>query len=826
MTNKELIERLSIIPTLVNSAPGDKERLVEDAINDMIKTHFRGIVLSNPFKCDGYFEFADSYDPTKNGRVLIEYKYDEKMENPVKRAGVILQEICYMKKMEDSGKILPNIVVAADINEVFVLHSNPLLKYLDEDIDWTVAPSEAKDKYPDLVNKIAMDPDINPFVWNMNDPGFDFKAVAEQIRTQNATIPRKCRITEHNIEGLFKFFEKKVLNEKKISSMNTKEKVSVFIGCLIDKKNHYLSTKKINTLHTPNGDVPIFTTQFNTFFSNYADTYAKNEKKKFTEIADRLIEDTERRKSGDFWTPTIFVDYTYEMIAKVLGENWREEYVVWDCCCGTKNLTRDYHFKELYCSTLFQSELDMAKKYNPEATTFQFDFLNDDFEKLPEGLKEAFRKKKKIIFLINPPYGTGCNWDETSKTGINATKIRELMHKEKQGAGAENLQHQFMYKICKLADEFGLDDCAIGLFSKPIYLTGAKQKEFLKFYCDHFDFKDGIMFSAKHFSDTSPAWGITFGIWERGKTKDIHNFNFKCVDTDDKGVIVECGQKNLYNVWHSGKMSDWYKSSIKGMKTHDAPQLSSGVKVKQKGRGKLIDGALGYYTSVANNVCSNAENVFLLSSCASMGNGSSILPSNFLHVCSAFAARKLISGNWINDKDEYLVPDETDPKFHQFELDAVIYSLFHSSSQQASLHDIEYKGKTWNIPNHFFWMSREEIMNLAKENGNEDVYNDAYSSEDRFMYKFIQEHINEFSPEAKAVLDKASELLRKTFIWRPHYHLDHEDNQVNNWDCGYYQLKPIWKDYMKKNFDEFRDLYKNLSDKLHPMVYELGFLKK
>ncbi len=67
-----------------------------------------------------------------------------------------------------------------------------------------------------------------------------------------------------------------------------------------------------------------------------------------TAIADRLIEDYDRRMKGDFWTPTLFVDYAHKMMEGVLGEDWKDRYVVWDNCWGTGNLTRDYHFKELY----------------------------------------------------------------------------------------------------------------------------------------------------------------------------------------------------------------------------------------------------------------------------------------------------------------------------------------------------------------------------------------------------------------------------------------------------------------------------------------------
>ena len=130
----------------------------------------------------------------------------------------------------------------------------------------------------------------------------------------------------------------------------------------------------------------------------------------------------DRRNNGMFYTPTIWVDYAHKMITEQLGDNWKDEYVVWDNCCGSKNLTRDYRFKELYCSTLFESELEIGKRYNPEATSFQFDFLNDELEKLPKGLIEAFEQNKKIVFLLNPPYATVTNKDNSGASN-KAIKI-------------------------------------------------------------------------------------------------------------------------------------------------------------------------------------------------------------------------------------------------------------------------------------------------------------------------------------------------------------------------------------------------------------------
>lgn len=42
---------------------------------------------------------------------------------------------------------------------------------------------------------------------------------------------------------------------------------------------------------------------------------------------------------------------------------------------------------------------------------------------------------------------------------------------------------------------------------------------------------------------------------------------------------------------------------------------------------------------------------------------------------------------------------------------------------------------------------------------------------------------------------------------------------------GLLSTKSDLEEYMKDDFEEFKLLYKKLSDKIRPMVYELGFLK-
>lgn len=158
----------------------------------------------------------------------------------------------------------------------------------------------------------------------------------------------------------------------------------------------------------------------------------------------KIVNKTEHEiRTGDFKTPEIWAIEAIKMIEDVFGSDCREKYIFWDNCCGECNLTRYWEFKELYASTLQQSDIDTANQmgYNKDSVKFQYDFLNDgivdgkidvagDF-KLPLGLRDAILSGKEIIVFINPPYGTaneaGAKGD--NKSGISLTKTNQLLQR-------------------------------------------------------------------------------------------------------------------------------------------------------------------------------------------------------------------------------------------------------------------------------------------------------------------------------------------------------------------------------------------------------------
>ena len=800
-----------------------EERQVEDIYNKGIKTYFSDAEITYPFKCDG---FVDTKDGNKILRLIIEYKYDEDLTSKTGRAKVLIQVVHYLKKFEENGEILPNVCLVGDVNECFVLHTNPLLKYLDADCDWSIAPSKAYGADVDTMLTIAEDDEINPFVFCV-DENFSFKAVADKIRDLIHDINRYVRVTEHNIATIYNYFLTKVI--KKTKSINANDTVAVFIGVITEKENYYKHPHKKGVIVTPIGEIKVNDDAYKAFIQYFERSYTPQEKNRFSEISDRLIEDTNRRNKGEFYTPTMFVDHAHDMMSRELGMDWKEEYVVWDASCGSKNLTRDYKFKELYCSTLEQAELEIGKRYNPEATSFQFDFLNDSLDKLPQGLLNAFKENKPIVFLNNPPYATAneMGTNSKSKKGVAKTTINEKMLNDGIGACSQNLYAQFLYRIDMIKRRFNLTKCYIALYSPTLYLSGTSWKNFRKVFLNDFKFIDAFTFKASYFADVADHWGIAFSIWENGETIDKNNFVHKLVDEID-GELINVGTKDIYNL--DGRMTAtvWAKEQIKKLKTFDEPNLSSGIKVRPSNsdtRGTNFIGNIGYFLNAGNNVDKNVQSVALFTSAYGNGHGHGINADNFERVVTLFSARRLVSCNWQNWADEYIAPNTEHEKWSEFVADSVVYSLFESKSNQSSLRNVEYKGKQWNIKNEFFWMPTAKMQELANNNRYDEMYQDAQGAYDRFVCKWLNDHKREISPEAQAVLDYATTLVEQSMKYRNVFNEDNENYQIMNFDCGWYQIKGMLMEYMPNELKQFNDLHKKLAEKMRPLVYEVGFLK-
>jgi hypothetical protein len=298
-----------------------------------------------------------------------------------------------------------------------------------------------------------------------------------------------------------------------------------------------------------------------------------------------------------------------------------------------------------------------------------------------------------------------------------------------------------------------------------------------------------------------------------------------------EGKPVLLGFKEFKPV--GSQASKWVRVETKGIKTIDVPQTTDGIKIADGLKPpycSMIPGAMGFFANDSNSPYKNAQSVAIFTLGWTHGHGLSIIPENFMKVCSLFAARKVIKSNWINQKDEYSAPNTEMGGYEQFNNDAAVFSLFNSSSNQSSLRNIQYKGETHQIENQFFFMSIDEMKRLANKSDFREMVSDIkQNGGERYVYKLLEEL--ELSDDARDVLESARDLVRTTMDQRKKFHLLFPKLHLNAWDAGYLQLKKLWQDktvWNSKNapgFNEFREKYLKFEVRMRQGVYEFGFLQ-
>lgn len=802
---------------------------------------------------------------------LLECKLDQDFSDKVFRAKVILQVICYLKQIQLQEGRMPDITLIGSKKNCFLLRSNLVEKYVARDIKNYTAASTADMYNHDIVAELMQDEDLTAscFIHTI-DNDFSMGTIVKDIYTYISGNDTNRKLSDAEIAKAFDIFTMQVL--QKASKINPRDQVKYFLSILLNPDTVYMHPKKANTLIIGDDSVSVNADNYASFKEQYGmeKTYTLEEQRNFTAQADRLIEEADRRRRGDFYTPTLWVDEAHKLISKNLGSNWRNEYMVWDCAWGTGNLTRDYKFKDLYCSTLVESDLTLGAKYNVDAVKFQYDFLNDDVEKFEElarikelkggitlddilaldlklyreapSLINGLLSGKKLLFFINPPYGTAntltgiATQSKEYKNGVARTTCNILMKQQGIGVAAQQLYAQFIWRMNQIKRALGISvDFAI--FAPALYITGGSFKKFRHEILSCYKNSAGFVFKASDFADVNGNWGITFSLWLGNNEKaDVVSCDMQVALASGKGVKY-VGQKRFYNLDKVCACADWCKTDEELVLLPDfVPLTSALVWLEENKCGSFARGSLGYYYNVSNIVDNNSQLVFMLSSANANGHGYQVMPDNFRRVCVTFTARRLITGeyaNWINWQDEYMIPNTAHPEYARFEADALVFSLFDSKSNQSSMRNIPYNGKTWDIKNEFFWLSRAEMLELAQGKLNPaDINNDIerdimmFGEDERFMYKQLQEA--PLSLWGRAVLDKATDLLKKSFKYRQAIACLHPEYHLNTWDMGYYQLNKMIKEIpeLQTEWKEFRDLFKEFADGLRPLVYELGFLYK
>lgn len=796
----------------------------EKDIERVYKNEFKkilGIEIYSPNNTDGIIEIDRENDTVKS---ILEFKINKKFEeNRNQQLSCILQALYYIKTMELSGKQLPSSIIIGDENEIFIIPTNVVIDVLqNEKIDWSESASTAYLRHPEYLTELENIP--NSYIYKI-DEDFNLFSICEKIFEIHENNIIKTKIIPQNLHSVYSEY-RKVLEKK--NKLNTNELVHLFINIVLNDEEVYPNPKR--------DEITIAGTAYKAdkkLFESLENKYSKDftpvEKETMLAMTDVLLEDESRRENGEFYTPFNRVVEAHNLLCKTFGIDWKEKYVVWDCAWGLGNLTRDYKFSELYCSTLHECDIKTSDSLgiNLEAEKFQFDFLNDPYEKIPEKLREHLEGTtgKQIIFLINPPYGAAAtNNEKDSKyskiSSGNSKTITSLDMKLSDFGGTRNLYTQFLYRIfCFNSD----NHINLGLFSPASILSGNELKKFRSNFFSKFEYTAGFAFPSGEFDGTSSErwWPVLFSIFKSGNGKRVTNFTVSFNETI----------RNIYNLDDQPGLSNLIKNSDKPVKF---PKFTSFNKVKHTNWGSGIpESSFGFGTlsTNANNINESSTAVSILNGGITRNIGKNFINrDNLLDCCVIFCARKSVLPTWINHSDEYKFPNVENPLFEQFKIDSLIYSLFHSNSGQVSLRNLSYDEKQWNIKNEFFWVPKENLMKLSNEYKFDKMYSDIRSDSDRHVSNLLfSTEVNLYSKisgDARSIIDASIKLLENSFELRKSLNAEFPDLQLFCWDAGYAQLKNLWKIYSKEQFQEFRQKYKEFEFRMSELVYELGILER
>lgn len=197
---------------------------------------------------------------------------------------------------------------------------------------------------------------------------------------------------------------------------------------------------------------------------------------------------------------------------------------MWDCCGGTANLVVGLTNKyRVWVSTLDQADVDVIHQRIKlganilDSHVFQFDFLNDSFDKLPHGLKEIIddtEKRRRLVIYINPPYAEAGDIRQRSGTGKNKRDVSVVhatynRYLEKIGIAGCELFAQFFMRI---HDE--IPGCVLAEFSKLKHLQSPNFKAFRQAF--HGTLEKCFIVPADTFDNVKGDFPIGFCVWRLG----------------------------------------------------------------------------------------------------------------------------------------------------------------------------------------------------------------------------------------------------------------------------------------------------------------------
>ncbi|WP_120844126.1 hypothetical protein [Helicobacter pylori] len=596
-------------------------------------------------------------------------------------------------------------------------------------------------------------------------------------------------------------------NETILESLNT-----------ILKVNHYKFNKKLNNFGAFNFDETSFNDKQKAH-QTFWNIYERPPKREFwdyiIERRDLLVSNDIRERKGAFFTPKIWVEKSQEYLAKILGQDYQDEYIIWDCAGGTGNLLSGLINKaNLYLSTLDKSDVSIVKERIKngakllENHVFQFDFLNDDFksDKMPKSLQEILNdkeKRKKLIIYINPPYAEAGNKAKMSGTGEHKAKVARNnkvyeTYKDLLGRGANEVFAQFFMRIYK-----ELNGVILASFSKLKNLQGSNFKKFREVF--KAEFKGGFMVPADTFDNVKGQFPIGFLVWDTATPplKPTNAINLEVFDS--LGEFL--GYKTFKPIVDKVKsINEWFKiykdeQDYLGILVYDAPDFShqnTNYLQNHKGTSHL------HYEKLTS--------------------------TNLLIGAIYFSIRHCIKATWQNDRDQFYAPyDDAFQDDSEFKNNCLTFMLFHTQNRIT----------TTQGTNHFIPFSETEVN--AKERYSSHALLDFLKGGikekgDRLFLNAKKENKPlEFSLCASRVFNAGKKIYR-------YYHTQDFTNRLYNANASLYDIKEFFQgrnvqgklnlpakakdEYYKQFYANLQDALKDLAKEIQPKVYEYGFLRE
>ncbi|MEP5728146.1 MAG: hypothetical protein ABJL67_02110 [Sulfitobacter sp.] len=751
----------------------------------------------------------------------------EAKEAPTPPLLMFAQLLVYVRAARKRGEPIPGFLCVMDREKAALMateHALPLLA--DKTIVWPKSGSAA-DKV--LAAKIAPTIETHFVLYEIKDYEAEFIKATKDAVSEGRII--RTPITPDNLRQVFDKWVAMVGVELGVER-EADYAVLFFADIMHDGRDEAMRNLPARLLFS--GNKPVFIIGADQYelasergYRNFWNIYHRPPEKEYRNYLlarrESLLPMDEQKFKGAFYTPLHIVDKAYDQLTATLGANWQKKYIIWDMCAGVGNLEAKHsNLRNVYMSTLDQEDVTIMRS-NPAfagAEIFQYDYLNDDLDdfgqvdyalsgKLPMALRQAIadareRRKgaKPILVLINPPYaesGAGIAKGDQNKIGVEKTRINGWMREMNLGYASKELFTQFLVRI-----QYELPKATLAMFSTLKYVNAPNFEAFRTFW--KAKYLDGFVVHNRAFDSLTGSFPISFLIWNQKLKLPLTKIQTTVLDRnglliDEKSYEVRPNSA-LLNVWMA-------KTSARG---GPALPLSNALTVSSNPRPKKqYVGAVGYFYASNNDMQHAGQETLIASSIFTGGNGGGIwlTDANLWQAAIVFSVRLLAVHSWMNHNDQFLQSQQ--PLTDEFKSDCLIWMLFAGKNLTAGADGLRWKDQDWSLTNHFIPFTEGEVGAKAR-------------FESDFMVRYMAGMT--FSPEAQAVLDEGRKLFQ-CFHAISFPNKIRQEFKLGRADAGWYQVRRALEAYSETeltDFDPFKAAYANLSAKLRPQVYELGFL--